>query len=314
MSQREPCGRLGRITAAALLFAAGHAPAAEEPAATTAAAVAAPESASQPAAAQPPALPACALRVPAGELVSYRGSLSRDSAGGGPATILYPAPGVAGLLGAVLAHALIQNGIESAEQKKAREEADKVLGPYQPVIGGFTTRDLMQRGAALPAHGFAMSLSDSTPLDGWTIETVPSFTLTQDSRGLVLDNVVAVAGPGQGAYRNTVRVVSVPRTEADVTAHWLAEQGERLKAESAGLLAESFRAALADARRSATLDAVPAKTYRYMEGAMERMERGQLVEAGCERIVIKTLRGWLLSIPVRRPADASGCTATAQAS
>ena len=52
-------------------------------------------------------------------------------------------------------------------------------------------------------------------------------------------------------------------------------------------------------------NSAPERTFRYVEGGKDRMERAQLVTPGCERVVVRTLRGWLLSIPVRAGANAA---------
>ncbi|MFL6661020.1 MAG: hypothetical protein ACJ8G7_02505, partial [Rhizobacter sp.] len=51
--------------------------------------------------------------------------------------------------------------------------------------------------------------------------------------------------------------------------------------------------------------AAPHRTFRYAEGAAPKIERAQLIERACTRAVVRTLRGWLLSIPQSRPADDS---------
>ena len=78
--------------------------------------------------------------------------------------------------------------------------------------------------------------------------------------------------------------------------YWSKEEGARLKAESALLLARAMDIALAT-HADDDLAAKPFKTFRYREGLTERMERGQLVSEGCGRIVMKNLRGILMSVP-----------------
>ena len=149
--------------------------------------------------------------------------------------------------------------------------------------------------------------------------------MTQDRRALVLDNVVHIFSPGSttGAYAQTVRVISAPlpeptprtetteptRTAEDETVSlWLAMQGHRLTDESAALFAESLEIALEESLKSAIGDKTPHQTFRYAEGGSERMERAQLVSERCGRRLIRTLRGWLMSIPVAG-AGSEGCPA-----
>jgi hypothetical protein len=49
------------------------------------------------------------------------------------------------------------------------------------------------------------------------------------------------------------------------------------------------------------------RTYRYLQGGVERSERAQQVAGNCSRAVLRNLRGWLLSVPLR-PAGDAPCT------
>ncbi len=51
------------------------------------------------------------------------------------------------------------------------------------------------------------------------------------------------------------------------------------------------------------------RTHRYLQGSVERSERARMVAGDCARAVLRTLRGSLLSVPLRPPEDAS-CTRT----
>ena len=54
-------------------------------------------------------------------------------------------------------------------------------------------------------------------------------------------------------------------------------------------------------------DETPFRTHRYLMGSDEKMERSQLVASACNRSVLRTLRGSLLSVPVRPVADQPPC-------
>ena len=79
---------------------------------------------------------------------------------------------------------------------------------------------------------------------------------------------------------------------------WLESRGQRLTEESAALFAESLDIALSDAAAALGDKNAPQKTFRYREGGVEKMERAQWAAERCGRTVIRTLRGWLMSIPV----------------
>ena len=45
------------------------------------------------------------------------------------------------------------------------------------------------------------------------------------------------------------------------------------------------------------------RTHRYLQGSVERAERAQRLAGDCARAVLRTLRGALMSVPLRPPDD-----------
>jgi hypothetical protein len=253
-----------------------------------------------------------AVRAPKEERVVFQGAVSFDGAGSGAAGMLYPAPNLAGFLAAVITHGLLVESTKKGQKDKLQQEADKVLVPYQDVLNGYTATELMRRSVDKATTGRGKRLLDASQSGdtGWLVESTPAFSLTQDQSAIVLDNGIAIYAPGDranAAYKNVVRVVSRPKAADDLAVFWTAGGGEKLKDESANLLAESLDIALNQAAGDAG-NANPHKTFRYLEGGSEKMERGQLVSERCGRVVLKTLRGWLMSVPSRQPAADCGET------
>ncbi len=259
-----------------------------------------------------------ALKVPSVERVVFRGVVSHDAAGMGTGSMLYPAPNAAGLLVAILTHGLLNEGAKQSQKDKLQSEADEVLKPFRPVLDGFTHAQLIR--SALPRQRTndarrALAADESPALD-WTVEIAPVFSMTRDQRAVVLDNAVRIYAPAtsDAAYAQTIRVVSRPVAAGDAAlpesleSHWNADDGRRLLDLSAALLAESLDVAMAGAQRPAPPPDAVQRTFRYVEGGAEKMERGSLVEAGCGRLLLRTLRGWLMSVPAATEGDPPGCT------
>lgn len=249
-----------------------------------------------------------ALKLPAAETVSYRGMVNLDNAGMGPGQVMYPAPGLAGFLVAIATHGAIAEASKNAEKNKLQEAADKVLDTYREALGKFSNRELMHEALSRLTRGAGKGrlVDASGAADGWVVESFPIFTMTQDQSALVLENIVAVypAGKPEAArYKNVVKVVSDARSEAEPQATWAAQDARQLKDESIALYAHSLRLLLQEVERGATAEAEAQKTFRYPEGRASRIERAHLVHAACERAVVRTLRGWIMSIPVRKSAD-----------
>ncbi len=279
---------------------------------------------------------AWALRLPALDRVVFRGGLERDAKGLDMAPMLYPAPNAATLLVAVMAHGLASAGVQERERVALQKEADTVLVPLEPVLGTYTHRRLFADGMRHDWGAADARLLEPTETasDRWVIESTPVFTMTQDRRAIVLDNALRVFAPGAAApaTAQTVRVVSAPLAMATTpqTAEpaasaasaplpgpaasaaasatdaqaalplWLDADGRRLTQTSAALYAESLRIIVAELDAAAGESPPPARTFRYPEGGRERIERAQLVRERCDRRLIRSLRGWLISVPSAR--------------
>ncbi|MBI4998878.1 MAG: hypothetical protein HZA64_01185 [Rhodocyclales bacterium] len=247
------------------------------------------------------------LRLPPDAPVTYHGVASFDEAGMGTAGMLYPAPGVAGLLVGIFAHGVVMDVAKQKQKDRMQATADQVLEPYKPCLDKFTYRELLQKAIGrAKVGGEARLIEVDADAGGSTlVESVPVFRLTQDQKAIIVDNLVAIQLPGVGsdaAYRTSIRVISSPGQSTDPQAFWLANDGQRIKDESARLLAESFDIAFNEVAKVPATGSAPYRTVRYLEGTVEKIERAQVLAEQCERLLIRTLRGNLMSVPVARSA------------
>ena len=245
------------------------------------------------------------LRLPKDDIVVYKGVVSFDAAGVGSAPILYPAPNAVGLLAAVITHGLIVESSKKAQKDKLQEAADQVLSPYQAVLSNYKHKELMQRGLEKTSTGGGKRLVEFSdrPDSDWFIESAPTFSITQDQSVIILDNAISIYARDAAAppaFQNSVRVISQAKVDTDLARFWTADQGEKLKEESAALFAESLDIALREVAGGSAQNSNAFKTIRYVEGSTEKMERAQIISERCNRVVIKTLRGSLMSVPSRQ--------------
>lgn len=251
------------------------------------------------------------LKLPTEQKVVFRGLANFDAAGVGSAQMLYPAPNAAGLLVAILTHGAVVESAKNSQRTQMQEAADKVLDAYKADLSDFNHGHLLQRGleqqALLGRHRHVDA--DGPDEAQWQVESAPVFSLGQDQSVLILDNTVTVRAqddPQKVLHQTVVKVVWNLRDQAAPADYWAPAQAGRLKQASALLFAHSLGLVLDHVivRQPPPADA-PQKTYRYAEGKAERMERGSLVATQCDRVVIKNLRGWLMSIPMQPAADAA---------
>ena len=240
-----------------------------------------------------------------GDRVASNGLADFDKAGHGPGGMAYPAPNVAGFVAAILAHAMVESATQRQQRTKLQTAADQVLAPYRGVIDGIGNQDLGSAALALRPFGERKHLAtDAGPsASEWTVVSNPHFYFTQDQRAFVLDNAVSIIPPGGTAaiYRNVVRVVSGPGDEADPVARWTADDGRELRQAWASLFAESIDIALNDLQPATPAGAASFETVRYREGGSGRIERAQPLYTTCGRLVLRTLRKTLMSVPLASP-------------
>jgi hypothetical protein len=263
----------------------------------------------------PPAVPGgdsgWFLPLPQDGPVLYRGMVNFDEAGMGSGAMLYPAPNIGGFLAAILTHGLLIESAKKGQKDALQVSADKVLLPYKDVLDKFNHRDLMERSLAKTSLGASGRLVDASgePGSGTRVEIAPGFSLTQDQTAIVLDSAIVIAKPGttsDTAYRNTIRVVSSGVSTGDPVVFWTANDGAKLKEESARLVAEALDLAFNDASAGIEKEPAPYRTVRYRQGSTEKMERAQVLSDRCGRLAIRTLRGFLMSVPASRTSAGAG--------
>lgn len=231
----------------------------------------------------------------------WRGISAEEAAGAQGLGMLYPAPNAGGLLLAILVHAAVVNGSRDADRRSRQAQADRVLEPHASTLASMTAERLL---AAVQAR-LPEELRQRHA--GLVVQMVPSFALAHDQRTLVLDNTLrvhAADAPTVVRFENIVRVVSAPRDEAEPVGYWSADDGAPLQHETVALLAHSIEIALTALPPP---DAAAHRTQRYRFGAMQKMERGQPVAATCGRVVLRTLRDWLMSVPLAPTAGDPPC-------
>jgi hypothetical protein len=262
-------------------------------------------------------IPAVSLRVPQPEMVSFAALPNDNTVAGTPGTMMYAGPPAAALVG-VIAHGVIESHEQAREKKNKNALGDIVLAPYRPFLSHFSNIELMRRALdGLTTHGDKVLIQFSEKAGpGWLIECSPEFFMTQDARALVLHNSIVIHSPDAASpatFKNVVEVVSPPRDSvgADSENTWMIDDGAQLAGVSVDLVRESVNLALNEVRGDFAGHSAAYRTIRYPRGGSERMERAQILRETGQRMVLKTLRGWIMSVPVAAPAaEPPGVTAS----
>jgi hypothetical protein len=243
------------------------------------------------------------LELPNDGPVVYHGVYSLDEAGTGKGGMLYPAPSAAGLVAAIVTHALIINSVKNEQKNQLQLNADQVLSNYQEALNHFKYGELIQRTverlSITPAaeHVKAQGYSERRMI----IESAPTFMLTQDQKTIIINDNVVIRIPGQTpevAHKSMIRVISAAENSADSSSFWTGNQGENIKGISSQLHAQSIDIALQTFAAGKSAESKPFQTVRYKEGLSDKVERAQVIHKDCDRMLIKNLRGVFISAPV----------------
>lgn len=233
--------------------------------------------------------------------VAFNGQANFDSAGLSSANMLYPAPSAGGLLAGILTHGFLLESRKQAQIKSIQATADAVLTPYRSILE--TLKATVVAQAAMDrlkrwAEGGSQARRERAVDDVWRVS--PKYALTQDQSALLL-NAEIVKGSATAtsvAPPMKVRVILAAPTGSDPKAHWLDHEGRNLRDAVASTLAHALvLAGEAGLGEASAPVAAQFRTIRYLEGSTERMERGSVLAATCNRQVIRNLRGGLMSVP-----------------
>lgn len=263
------------------------------------------------------------IRGPKLEQITINGMANLDGAGIASIPMMYPAPSAVGLLAGIVTHGIINGAAKRKQKQRLVDAADQVLVPYQPLIAAYTTKLLLQgsvqRDALRRDSDRAFLIGEPSAAD-WLIVGEPAFRFSADQRALLIDNAIAIYSPDSlttPVYKNLVRIVAAPMEGPDeaLEGSWLKDDGSLFKRTMEDLYAESLSLAIRSMPSSGAMTGVDpnaARTIRYVLGAAERMERGQLMFEDCGRVVIRTLYGTIMSVPTRSkgmPVVPGGCGA-----
>jgi hypothetical protein len=256
-----------------------------------------------------------AIRLPKEEQVIFKGEIGKQEGGTGPTHMTYPAPNLGGLIAAVITHGTLVAVGKNHQNDKLQQQADKALAPYKGMLESYQSRDLVQQAITrLTFSGDKEIVQFQDEVNGkWVIENLPVFTISRNQTAIILDNEIKVYSSDSSEkeiFHNVVRVISTPRSAEKSGEKWISDEAA-LKAETAFLFAQSLDVAVENAKSNNQSKNLPLTTVRYVEGDTEKMERAQVLSNRCNRVLLKTLRGILMSAPVNPSTAVNECSSPA---
>ncbi|MET0069770.1 MAG: hypothetical protein ABW096_06990 [Candidatus Thiodiazotropha sp.] len=220
--------------------------------------------------------------------------------------MLYPAPDFATFLVGIATHAAIQSAESEAHEEAQRRASDVVLAPYEQVLDEILVHGMFKHAVQLQNSSAEIDVVATTAGGAETpvIELAAHAIMAQSRRALIVDLVARVQNPSitgdDSGYVHKVRVISNPIgvEERRVDSYWVEDEGRQLKQTVSRLLAQAIDLFIADATQHLQPLEDKQITARYQFGSERRIERASLLQQSCARMTLRTLRGWVLSVPV----------------
>ncbi|MCH9691688.1 MAG: hypothetical protein K0U59_06445 [Gammaproteobacteria bacterium] len=241
------------------------------------------------------------------ENVAYQGMVNyNDLNVNGGAGMPYPG-GTAGIfLASVLVHAAAVGAMKGSKQSVLEKQANQMLEPYLPVIQNIKAKNLITQAVhhiGGSSHNIKLTVLNRAPLKAkigsWIMESMPVFTMLQDSSAIILQNSITLYKKSDKSpsivYQNIIEVVSMPYQGVNTKDYWMKDEGKLFSTASHQLLADSIQLAVGDLLGSGKKD--KEQTFRFYQEGKSAYERGSLVDLDHDRLIIRTLRGWIKSVP-----------------
>lgn len=241
------------------------------------------------------------IKVDFKENVNFQGQYSYDDVGIDGGDILYPAPTAEVFIASIIVHAITANSMNNEEKTVVQKKADQVLKEYEGYLDNYEQEELIESVLASINQKYAFGLvkSNTAPIDqGFVLNSQPVFFVSQDQRSIVLKHLMSLSRSHElksVVYKNIVEVSSKRIESDDLPSYWLAN--DNLPILAGQLYAESLELFLDDVLDKFENNLNKEKTFRFQQNGKTHYERGTLVKHHCGQTTIRTLRGWLKSIP-----------------
>lgn len=256
--------------------------------------------------------------------VQFVGMPASDTTSSGGAMMYSADAGLIGLFAQIMAHAAIEQGIQNSAAVKIQLQADKVLEPYLSTIATISPELLKLRcQSQCKKETISIFIDPNSPSDSAKdiLISHPIFMMTQDRKSLILRNILILKSTLSQTelskkqktklvlYQNVVEVVSDPIDDDSTPSNTL-DDG-KLVDMAGDMFTLSIDLATADLLHELTNLEDTDRTFKYKIGSSISYERGRLLKSEDKRLSIRTLRGWIESIPNMKVRKSNFSSSTA---
>lgn len=250
------------------------------------------------------------VKVPTGTAI-FIGKAAPNSGDIGHPSMLYPAITPIDFFAAVITHAAIAESIKNDKKNRAQDVADKVVIPYRTFIKDLVNQALITQLSDIAfSKGFQLKhYKDSQSDKDIVLDITPIYLLSQNQDTLTLrtqfiayykknENITLKKRPV--LYQNQIEILSPKIHTEDPTEYWLSNNGEKLLETMRSLLSNTLKLGAIEIGSNKIIKKGNDQNFRYDDGDIVAFERARIIQEDCEQVIIRTLRGWLKSIPRER--------------
>jgi len=246
-----------------------------------------------------------------GKAPDYRGKTQSSA-------MLYPAITPVDFFASVIAHAAVSESLRDSHKNSLQSVADKVIEPYRAYSDSLKNKNLVNQLKEIAlSRGFTLNKYENSQHDeDLILDITPIYLLNKTEETLILRNQFLVYKKKYKSkkerkkrllFQNQIEVFSGATIQGSAQEYWLNNDGENLKNEMNQLFSESLNLIAERISSKAKDTNVKYKNYRYNDGDSVVFERAIALSESCEKVIFKTLRGWLKSIPASRIVNQTEC-------
>ena len=217
--------------------------------------------------------------------------------------MMYPG-GAASFFAAIAIHAGVSESAKNERKNGAQKVADAYVQPFLPAAQQLSYNTLWESFVASEsAEQYDFSyLVDPEQLPekemGILVVAQPIFMMNKEQDTLSIRTTVSIYSseqPDKLLYSNQAEFIAKASPDKDPMVFWLADSYKNLHATMHQLFEESILSLMIDSSGGYNVEGVKTKNYQYFEGEMKMFERGTLLFEDKDKVLIRTLRGWIKS-------------------
>lgn len=221
--------------------------------------------------------------------VEFVGQLPLLSSQENTGNMMYSGANAGVFLASIVTHAATSSSVQSAQERKRIEEANKVLIPYKSAIARINYQKSLNAAALEIANTTSFNTFTTPKAKGHQLSLImsPQFIMTHSKDAIYLKTVVTIKSAvlEAAAYSKLIQVHSKP-VAPDT---WAKDNGKHIEEQVESLFRKAITIALNDFSQPPN-DTRSHSTIRYLDNGKKQIERGQIIHQDCSETLFRSLQ------------------------